>query len=72
MVVVEEMVDTRGIEARGATNDAVHLVPFFKQQLCPGEQRVSTTEVTRAKKRHKQVRSILASDTYVNMRSSVC
>ncbi len=31
MVVVEEMVDTRGIETGGATNDAVHLVPFFKQ-----------------------------------------
>ena len=31
MVVIEEMVDTRGIEARGATNDAVNFVPFFKQ-----------------------------------------
>jgi hypothetical protein len=31
MVVVEKMVDTRGIETRGATNDAVDLVPFFEQ-----------------------------------------
>jgi hypothetical protein len=31
MVVVEEMIDTRGIEARGATNDAVNFVPFFEQ-----------------------------------------
>ena len=68
MVVVEQMVDTRGIETRGATNDAVNLVPFIEQELCPGEQCVSVTEVTRAKLRHKQVRSILARDTYEHMR----
>jgi hypothetical protein len=31
MEVVEEMVDTRGIEARGTAHDAVNLVPFFEQ-----------------------------------------
>jgi hypothetical protein len=30
MVIVEEMIDTRGIETRGATNDAVNFVPFFE------------------------------------------
>jgi len=31
MVIVKEMVDTRGIETRGTTNDAVNLVPFVEQ-----------------------------------------
>jgi hypothetical protein len=30
-MVVEEMVDTRGIETRGATNDAVDFVALFEQ-----------------------------------------
>ena len=31
MVVVEEMVDARGIETRGATNDAVNLISFIEK-----------------------------------------
>jgi hypothetical protein len=31
MLIEKEMVDTRGVETRGATNDAVHLVPLVKQ-----------------------------------------
>jgi hypothetical protein len=37
MLIEEEMIDTRGIETRGATDDAMHLVPLLEQQLCPDE-----------------------------------
>ena len=30
VLIIKEMIDTRGIETRGATNDAVHLVAFLK------------------------------------------
>jgi hypothetical protein len=38
MLIVKKMVDTRGVEAGGATNDAMHFVPFFEQQLRPGKK----------------------------------
>jgi hypothetical protein len=31
MLIEEKMVDTRGVETRGATNDAVYLVPLIEQ-----------------------------------------
>ena len=30
MLIINKMIDTRGIETRGATNDAVHLVALLK------------------------------------------
>lgn len=38
-MIEEEVVDTRGIEAGGATNDAMHLVPLLEQQLRPGNNK---------------------------------
>jgi hypothetical protein len=38
MLIVKKMVDTRGVEAGGATNDAMHFIPFFEQQLRPGKK----------------------------------
>jgi hypothetical protein len=37
VLIVEEMVDTRGIETGGTTNDAMYLVALLEEQLCPGE-----------------------------------
>jgi hypothetical protein len=30
-----EVMQSPGVEARGATNDPVHLISFVQQQLCP-------------------------------------
>jgi hypothetical protein len=31
MLIEEKVIDTRGVETRGATNDAVDLVPLVEQ-----------------------------------------
>jgi hypothetical protein len=39
VLIKKKMVDARGVEAGGATNDAMHFVAFFKQQLGPGKNK---------------------------------
>ena len=39
VLIKEEVVDTRSIEAGGATNDAMHLVPLLEQQLRPSSNK---------------------------------
>jgi hypothetical protein len=39
VLIEEEVIDARGIEAGGATNDTMHFVPFLEQQLRPGKKK---------------------------------
>jgi hypothetical protein len=39
VLIKKEVIDARGIEAGGATNDAMHFVPFLEQQFRPGKNK---------------------------------
>lgn len=47
MLIRIQMLQTIGVEARGTTNDSVHLVAFFEEQfgtMVRGEGMISTCE----------------------------
>jgi hypothetical protein len=48
MLIEKKMVDARGVEAGGATNDAMHFVPFLEQQLRPGKNKECSIDETKS------------------------
>lgn len=63
MLIRIQVLQAIGIEARGTTNDAVHLVAFFEEQF--GAMVGGHSVITTFGQRISQVRTVLASDSCV-------
>ena len=63
MLVRIQMLQTIGIEARGPTDDSVHLVAFFEKQF--GTITRGQCTMLTFRRSNSQIRAILAGDTCV-------
>jgi len=64
MLIRIQVLQAIGVEARGTTNDAVHLVAFFEEQFSAMVRGHSM--ITTFGRRDSQVRTVLTSDSCVD------